>query len=133
MEPPVSAAPSWGHTVIEDMATEGATLFAAFRVVKGPGVGRIFDLKANGDTRIGRDAALNDVVVNDSRVSAQQVIVRSNGESFGLIDLGSANGTFINGEKVLAPVELKADDRVVIGDVTMVFHIAEADPKPAAE
>jgi pSer/pThr/pTyr-binding forkhead associated (FHA) protein len=124
-EAPSMGTPTWGNTVIEDNSAPMA--FAAFRIVKGAGAGRIFDLRSGGDTRIGRDAALNDVVVNDGRVSAQQLIVRSDGAAFGVIDLGSANGTFLNGEKVLAPVELKADDRMVIGDTTMVFHIAHAE------
>ena len=118
-------SPAWSHTVIDD-PTEAA-VFAAFRVVAGAGVGRIFDLKSSGDTRIGRDAALNDVVITDTRASAQQMIVRSKDGEFGVIDLGSTNGTFVNGEQVLAPVALRSDDRVSIGDTVMVFHFATAE------
>lgn len=122
---PGSLSAPWGRTVIDESAPT-SRVFAAFRIVSGVGAGRIFDLKVSGDTRMGRDAALNDVVINDSRASAQQMIVRSDGEEFGVIDLGSANGTFVNGEKVLAPVVLHPDDRVRVGDTVMVFHLAHA-------
>ena len=39
-----------------------------------------------------------------------------------LEDLDSTNGTFLNDERVLAPVALHDGDRIAIGDVILVFH-----------
>jgi len=43
-----------------------------------------------------------------------------------LVDLESTNGTFLNDERVLAPVDLRDGDRVSIGDVVLTFHDPES-------
>lgn len=46
-------------------------------------------------------------------------------------DLGSRNGTLVNGEKIAGPVTLKEGDRVQVGPLTFAVSIQEA-PAPAA-
>ncbi|MFO7743013.1 MAG: winged helix-turn-helix domain-containing protein [Anaerolineae bacterium] len=70
---------------------------------------------------IGR-AVENDVVVTSRRVSREHARLRREGWRVILEDLGSTNGTFLNGERVLDPVELRDEGRIRIGDVTFVFH-----------
>ncbi len=70
---------------------------------------------------IGR-AVENDVVVTSRRVSREHAHLRREGWRVILEDLGSTNGTFLNGERILNPVELRDEDRIQIGDVTFVFH-----------
>jgi DNA-binding response OmpR family regulator len=48
--------------------------------------------------------------------------VERQGQRVVLLDLGSTNGTYLNEERVLAPVELRDGDCVSIGDVDLVFH-----------
>lgn len=72
-------------------------------------------------TTIGR-AAENDVVVRDPRASRRHACIRRQGQHLLLEDLGSANGTFLNGERVLAPVKLWDGDRIAVGGATLVFH-----------
>ena len=48
---------------------------------------------------IGRDAR-NDVVLDDPRVSRRHALLRKVGEAFRIEDLGSTNGTYVNGERV---------------------------------
>jgi DNA-binding response OmpR family regulator len=48
--------------------------------------------------------------------------VRREGWHAILEDLGSTNGTFLNDERMLTPVELHDQDRITIGDVTLIFH-----------
>lgn len=120
-----SGGPAWGATVIEDAASE-QKVFASLRVVSGTGVGRGYDLKVEGETRLGRDVALNDIVIPDAKASAQHAKIRHEEGGFKLFDLGSTNGTWVNEVRVAAPVILKADDRIKIGDTVMVFQIAEA-------
>ena len=75
-----------------------------------------------GDTvTIGR-AVENDIVITSKRVSREHAHVRREGWRVILEDLGSTNGTLLNDERVLTPVELHDDDRITIGDVTLVFH-----------
>jgi DNA-binding response OmpR family regulator len=70
---------------------------------------------------IGR-AVESDIVITSRRVSREHARLRREGWRVILEDLGSTNGTFLNGERVLDPLELRDDDRVRVGDVTFVFH-----------
>ena len=76
----------------------------------------------SGETiTIGR-AVENDIVITSKRVSRQHAQVRREGSEVILQDLDSTNGTFLNDERVLAPMALHDGDRITIGDVTLVFH-----------
>lgn len=70
---------------------------------------------------IGR-AVENDIVVTSKRVSREHARVRREGRRVTLEDLGSTNGTLLNDERVLAPVNLHDGDRISIGDVVFTFH-----------
>jgi hypothetical protein len=70
---------------------------------------------------IGR-AIENDIVITSKRVSREHARVRREGWRVILEDLGSTNGTFLNDERVLTPVELHDEDRIKIGDVILTFH-----------
>jgi DNA-binding response OmpR family regulator len=71
--------------------------------------------------RIGR-AVENDIVIASKRVSRDHAIVRREGRQILLEDLNSANGTFLNDERVLTPVELRDGDKIAIGDVVFTYH-----------
>lgn len=72
-------------------------------------------------TTIGR-AAENDVVIRDPRVSRRHARLCRHGQHLLLEDLGSANGTFLNSERVLAPLKVWDGDRITVGGVTLIFH-----------
>ena len=74
---------------------------------------------------IGR-AVESDIVITSRRVSREHACVRREGRRAMLEDLGSTNGTFLNDERVLAPVRLRDGDSVSIGEVTLVFHDPES-------
>ncbi len=77
---------------------------------------------------IGRDAA-NDVVIRHPVVSKQHAeIVKQNGKVF-VIDLGSTNGTFVNGIKVKRH-QLQELDRIVIGSSELRFTGASLSCAP---
>jgi pSer/pThr/pTyr-binding forkhead associated (FHA) protein len=76
-------------------------------------------------TTIGR-AAESDIVITSRRVSREHARVERQGRHVVLADLGSTNGTFLNEERVLAPVELRDGDCVSIGGVELVFHDPES-------
>ncbi len=70
---------------------------------------------------IGR-AVENDIVVTSKRVSREHARVRRESRHVTLEDLGSTNGTLLNDERVLSPVNLHDGDRISIGDVVFTFH-----------
>jgi len=80
----------------------------------GPIAGRRFKL-ADGELVIGRRADCQ-IFVPDMRVSRQHARLWKRGEQWSLEDLGSNNGTFINGVRVYAPAELHHDDEIVIAN-----------------
>jgi hypothetical protein len=87
-------------------------------------------------TTIGR-AIENDIVITSRRVSREHARVRREGWRRMLEDQDSTNGTYLNGELVRAPVELRDGDRIKIGDVVFVFHDPDItyrdSPIPALE
>ena len=78
---------------------------------------------------IGRDVT-NTVVLNDHKASRSHALVRLLGDGkYYVIDLGSANGTIVDGKPILLPRELKHMDEIRIGDATIVFvHEPELYP-----
>jgi hypothetical protein len=82
-------------------------------------------LLAGETTTIGR-AVDSDIVITSRRVSREHSRVERQGRHVMLVDLGSTNGTFLNGERVLAPARLRDGDSVSVGDVVLVFHDPES-------
>jgi adenylate cyclase len=64
-----------------------------------------------------------EVVLPDVKVSRQHALVQGQDETeFWLIDLGSANGTYLNGRRVNQPCRLSNGDRIGVAEFTFVFH-----------
>ncbi len=65
----------------------------------------------------------NDFVITDRWISRNHAMLQTmdNGEMY-LIDLGSRNGSFVNGRRVNIPVTLKNADRLTFGQTELVFH-----------
>jgi pSer/pThr/pTyr-binding forkhead associated (FHA) protein len=82
--------------------------------------GRMYNLNATGVTIIGREET-SDVVVTDPAASRQHAEVRADGDVFTLIDLGSTNGTLIDGARVTQQV-LDDGDQIVIGETVLEFR-----------
>lgn len=76
-------------------------------------------------TTIGRGVE-NTIVITSRRVSREHASVQRQGRRVILSNLGSTNGTFLNDERVLAPLELRDGDAITIGDVVLVFHDPES-------
>ena len=85
-----------------------------------------------GETVIGRDLSCA-LRFNDPAVSRKHLrFIRRQNEVF-LEDLGSSNGTLLNGRSVAAALRLKDGDEVRVGSRLLTIRIAEADEaEPAA-
>jgi pSer/pThr/pTyr-binding forkhead associated (FHA) protein len=81
-------------------------------IVEGPGAGRQFHLTA--PIEIGRDPSLT-LVLEDSLVSRRHARVIPAGSDAIVEDLGSANGTFVNGQEIHAPTSVKPGDQLLLG------------------
>jgi len=72
-------------------------------------------------TRLGRGVE-NEIVIVSKRASREHAHIRRDGRRTFLNDLGSTNGTFLNGERVLGSMQLRDDDQISIGEVMFTFH-----------
>ena len=72
----------------------------------------------------------NDVVLDDTMVSRRHATITRKLGRFELADLGSTNGTLVNGGRVRKPIALKRGDEIKFGSARFAF-IAGGDPIPA--
>lgn len=80
---------------------------------------------------IGR-VAPNEIVIPHPKISRNHALIRCAGQGeYYLIDVGSTNGTFLNGKRIVTPVALKDGDAITLEDCTLVFRDAGV-PQPAA-
>ena len=72
-------------------------------------------------TTIGR-AVECDIVITSKRVSREHARLMRDGRRVMVEDLNSTNGTFLNDEHILEPMELRDGDMVSVGDVKFTFR-----------
>jgi two-component system, cell cycle response regulator len=93
---------------------------ACFIMVAGNDLGKIYNLDRDLIT-IGRGAE-NDIVVREDSISRNHAQVYRRGRSgFGIRDLGSTNGTFCNGQRIVEK-ELEHGDKVMLGSATVLKY-----------
>ena len=89
------------------------------------------DCKCRPLTTIGRGVA-NDVILKDSKASRSHAMLRLLGDGrYYLIDLGSANGTRVNGERISVPCPMTDSDEIRIGDHLLLFRHKPDTPDAA--
>ncbi len=93
-------------------------------IIEGQEAGR--QVTVTGTTVIGRDPGA-DVVVADPQVSARHASFAVGDSGIAVEDLGSANGTFVNGQRVTGSHDLRAGDRVQVGATVLELR----PPTPA--
>jgi hypothetical protein len=114
---------------VDDKLGAGEFLVAS-DMVEGAGGGPVGALVAPDGTRvevgaepvtIGRHPEC-DLVLNDQEVSRQHAEVRREDDLFVVVDLGSLNGTKVNGAGVKAPRPLEDGDTITIGAHAIRFE-----------
>lgn len=72
-----------------------------------------------------------DLVIKNHRISRHHAEIRSIGSGqYCVLDVGSRNGTFVNGERVAGSRVLSSGDELVFGDLTLTFVSEEAGERP---
>lgn len=72
--------------------------------------------------KLGRSESNAIVLRGDAASRRHAIIQRAEMGELYLLDLGSRNGTFVNGQRVSTPVVLKDNDEIVIGDYHIIFR-----------
>lgn len=80
-----------------------------------------------GNCSIGR-AAANQIVLRETKVSRRHALLHCQGsQEYWLVDLGSSNGTYLNGRRVSQPTLLRDRDQITIGDTALRFRQPNAE------
>jgi serine protease Do len=122
-EPEAAAPPEDKTKLAEDEATvmEGEIAGTLTVLVKGEELGT-FNI-TSAPTIIGRDPQTASVLIKNEIVSKNHLKVIPKADQFFLVDLGSTNGTYVNGEKISETL-VTPDDMVQLGkrgDIKLVF------------
>jgi S1-C subfamily serine protease len=100
------------------------------RISSGPNAGQTVDVSGD-DFTIGREAG-NSLVLNDSNVSRRHASIKPLPDGRATIyDLGSSNGTLVNGQRIQSTV-LSGNEQIQIGDSVMTPVVATAGAPAAA-
>jgi FHA domain len=94
-------------------------LLADSALVIHEGAGAGSEHPVDGELILGREHASADLVIPDPGVSRRHARVLAHNSGVILEDLGSSNGTYVNGERISAPVELGTGDEVQVGDTVL--------------
>jgi len=103
-------------------------MIPSYRLVmrSGPTVGTTFPLDRN-ELFVGRDLT-NDIVINDPEVSRRHARFFVQGANFVLEDLGSTNGTTVNGQRLMGPYILRPGELIVLGEnISLLFESTQPE------
>lgn len=95
-----------------------------FVMRSGPTPGATFSLEGD-QLVIGRDSSSN-IAINDAEVSRKHARLTFQGGKYVIEDLGSTNGTFVNGQRLVSTVVLKSGDVVSLGEQIVLMYEALA-------
>jgi tRNA A-37 threonylcarbamoyl transferase component Bud32 len=127
-EPPADTAESAGAA-----STAGAAPGALkLQVTGGNATGT--EIEVGADLEIGREADGSGRLGGDAQISRRHArISRTPDGGFTIEDLGSTNGTFLNGRQISVTEPLSNGDTIEVGDTTLVASLAppEAGLAPA--
>jgi DNA-binding CsgD family transcriptional regulator len=74
----------------------------------------------------------NDVVVDADGVSRVHAVFERFGEAWLIRDLGSRNGTFVNGGRIIGERALHSGDEIILGRLRLLFHAPARGTETAA-
>ncbi len=76
---------------------------------------------------VGRSAG-NDIVLADPEVSRRHIRIIRRGDGFAIEDIGSTNGTFVNGQRISHLTLLQDGDAIDLGDTVRLRFMALVQP-----
>ena len=95
----------------------------------GPATGRKIQVAEGSILRVGRTARSDYALGEDSYLSGQHFAIEYDGVQCRIRDLGSSNGTFVNGDRITDRI-VQEGDSVGAGGSTFIVHIDSSSPAP---
>ncbi len=102
---------------------EGSSLMGWMIVKRSPFLRRGQVFKIRSGQIYGRSPRKADIVVDDEKVSSIHARIQAREDHFILLDMGSANGTWVNGEEITGATRIEQDDEIKMGDTIFVLKI----------
>ena len=94
---------------------------------KGPNPGKIYEL-VQDELTIGRDIT-NRVVINDPEISRKHARLALQSGAYVIEDLGSTNGTFVDGQRLIGPHVLRPGETIMFGEkIALEYEVLGFDP-----
>ena len=120
---PETAAPPEDNTkaAVEDATVMEGEIAGILTVIENDEEIGTFDI-TSAPIMVGRDPR-SDVVIKSETVSKSHLKIIPKGDQFYIVDLGSTNGTYVNGEKISETL-VTPDDQVQLGkrgNVKLIF------------
>ncbi len=104
---------------------------ARLRCISGDSVGQVIEL--GDELIIGRSAPSPGDLGNDPQLSRRHARITYNGSRRAIVeDLGSSNGTFVNGQRIERAHQLDDGDEIRVGRTTLAFEQRNANAQRAA-
>ena len=97
----------------------------------GPIAGRKIEIPAGATLRVGRTSKSDYAIGEDSYLSSLHFAVECDGPQCRIRDLGSSNGTFVNGDRITECLARNGDS-VAAGGSTFVVHMESGAPAAAS-
>ncbi|HWD66170.1 MAG TPA: DUF3662 and FHA domain-containing protein [Solirubrobacteraceae bacterium] len=123
---PVEEREDAGHTMVHSTAARVASPLQEDAAVRSQRAVLIVDgrrvVVGSSGATIGRSRQC-DVVIDDPNVSRQHAEVRPRGGAWILTDLGSTNGSSLNGRRIDHPEVVQPGDEIEIGASTITFEL----------
>jgi pSer/pThr/pTyr-binding forkhead associated (FHA) protein len=113
----------------ETIARDGAGEPPALVVATGPDAGERHAVR--GEVTIGREGT--DIVLDDDEASRRHAAVRAVGDELEVRDLGSSNGTFVNGMPIEDTRKLSHGDSIRVGQTTLEVSLPGQPPTAPEE
>jgi hypothetical protein len=108
---------------------EGGLMANIYKLIiqSGTGMGTEFPLEKS-ELFLGRDLT-SDLVINDPEVSRRHLRLVLDGATYRIEDLGSTNGTFIHGQRLIASALLKPGEVITLGEkIVLRYEVTSSDP-----
>ena len=104
---------------------------AILEVLEGPLMGRLIEVYPGHSISFGRTVKADIAVPGDGYMSGRHFAVENTGETLFVHDLGSSNGTFVNGVRVDRAPAI-AQDLIAAGSSKFRLNLEEEDPAASA-
>jgi len=99
-------------------------MIVILEAISGPIIGRRIEVHGGAIVRVGRTGKADYAIAEDGYLSGLHFAVECDGSQCRIRDLGSSNGTFVNGARISEQV-VREGDSVVAGGSTFRIHVDE--------